>query len=844
MRYFIPFFFLALFAWPVQALQDDKDLANLVCFVRFADEDETIFDKTADYYEQLFNNEAESSGSVYNYFQQASYKQLKWKSVMYPVAGSSTIVSYKAQQNRGYYLHSSSINPEGYDENNAGDALLREQNLVKEISDYLHTIVPADRVIDKNNDGVVDNICLILSGNSEISSRYIFWPHRSSLYIKQSEIREKKVNEYILLFDGANGWNGLAKNPLNAGVLCHEMSHTLGTRDLYHTKKGLNPVGVWDLMSDNLSTPQGMSAYTKYKYCKWTDDLQEISTPGVYTLKPVGGSDKNNTAYKLKLVGSDEYFVLEYRKKEGPFEIGLPSSGLLIYRINPNFTGNENYDGTTKFDEQYLFRPGGSATADGDISKAAFSQESGRTAFGGTAVEKPFYTDGTEACFAIANISVCGETISFELLTAPSSIHLSQDSLRLNGNAGSSSKIQVQGVNTSWKIESLPDWLEVSPSTGTAGSAILTFSAKTVNSLPNLRSVVIKIASETEPDVYSELTVIQQSAIIQPPSDLDAKQNGNVINLTWTKPIEGAPILSEDFESLESSSLWEIKTANNVGWSRQESAKYKLPYKGLYSARLDSEMQDCHQDEWLISPPFFSGGLLTFYSNSIAPQKNNNHNFYFVELSNDNGITWEQIYDLKAQSSALNKYEYIELDISSYIPDNMDYMRVAFHACDDNNMGLSYWWHVDNVLVYPKTSASIVKSYHIFRNGEKIASTSECSFTDSSPLTGQNTYTVRSLGDFGETPFSNEAKVNFSPTGIGSIPLSDNIKIAVKDGIASIIGDEDLTGVSLYDISGRALYSEVATQKTYNIPLSAGIRPGVYIVKIMNKNQVFKIIIP
>lgn len=147
---------------------------------------------------------------------------------------------------------------------------------------------------------------------------------------------------------------------MNTGVICHEMSHSLGTYDLYHVNDDLNPVGVWDLMSDNLLVPQQMSAYTKYRYCGWIDEIPEISEPGTYVLNPVGGEKKENVAYKIRPIGSEEYFVVEYRRKEGStFDSGLPESGLLVYRINPAYTGgNVNYNGTTRLDEVYVFRAG------------------------------------------------------------------------------------------------------------------------------------------------------------------------------------------------------------------------------------------------------------------------------------------------------------------------------------------------------------------------------------------------------------------------------------------------------------------------------------------------------
>lgn len=810
--------------------QNKGELANLVCFVRFADEDESIFDKNIGEYEYLFNAEDESAVSVYNYFQQASYKQLKWKSVMYPLANNSKVVSYQAQNKRGYYEHYSSINTDGYDENNLAIALLREQNLVKEITDYISSIIPSDANIDTNGDGVVDNLCIIISGNSEISSKYMLWPHRSALYIKQGFIQDKKVNEYIMLFDRANGWSSMSPINLNVGVLCHEMSHTLGTRDLYHTQKGLNPVGIWDLMSDNLLIPQGMSAFTKFKYCKWIDEIPEISTPGVYTLNPVGGINKENIAYKIKPIGSDEFFILEYRKKDAPFESGLPSSGLLVYRINPNFTGNEGYDGVTKFDEQYLFRPGGTTTTDGNIANATFSLESGRTSFGGAASYKPFYTNGKEANFAITNVSTCGETISFELLASAPQIHLSQEELILDGYANSSSTIKVNGISTGWKIKTLPDWLNISPLNGIEGSTDLTITAKTENSAANLRSYDVILESTVESSLSVSLKVVQKSSIIQSPYGLKAEVSGNTVKLAWVKPHEGVPVLSEDFENITNKETWTFKTANGVGWAWQESAKNKLPYEGTFSARLNTEIQDRHQDEWFISPKFSNGSMLSFYSNSIAPGKNNLHNFYYVEVSQDGGNTWTQIYDLKKEGTAVNKYENIEIDLSNYLSDNM---HIAFHAYDDNNEGLSYWWHIDNILVYPHIESSVIKEYHIYRNNEKIGTSASPSFTDNTPLNGTNIYKVQAVGDFGTTAFSNDFSIDFSPSGISNESTSEEaIHLLIKDLSIEVESDNLLSGVILYNLRGIALYKDMNKKKNYSIPTNS-LSKGIYIVRAL-----------
>ena len=832
-HYITLFLILTAFVSPSFAQQNKGELANLVCFVRFADENESVFARTIDYYERLFNSEDPATASVVNYFREASYGQLTWNSVMYPAANNTAIVSYQVKNNRNYYRYRTDINPDGYDENNVADILLREQNLVKEITDHIDTLIPESVDLDKNNDGIIDNITLIFSGNSEISNKYLLWPHRSTLYIKQSSINDKKVNEYILLFDGANGWKNLSPINLNLGVVCHEMSHTLGTRDLYHNQKGLNPVGVWDLMADNQLIPQGMSSYTKFKYCKWVDEIPEIATPGTYTLNPVGGQSKENIAYKIKPAGSDEFFILEYRKKEGLFESSLPASGLLVYRINPNFIGNDQYDGVHKFDEQYLFRKGGGITADGDITQAAFSRESGRTSFGGSSNEKPFYTDGSEAQFAISNVSACGETITFELLPFSTQILPSQSEFTLNGNRGSLTTFFVTAVNTDWRVKSAPDWLEVTPTDGKAGNSAVTITTKFRNEQIAPKKGELILESISNSNLYATLEINQKSDILQPPSDLKAEEEAQGISLAWKKSLEGSVVLSEDFENENSRNSWTIQTENHVGWVWQEIEKYRLPYEGNYSARLNSEMQDRHQDEWLISPAFEDGTILLFYSNSIAPGKNNPNNFYHVLVSKDGGGNWEIAYDLKGQSSILNQYEQIEIDLKPYLSGNM---RIAFRSYDSNNLGLSYWWHVDNVLVYSEPYQSTIEEYQIFRNGEKIGTSIENSFTDKNPLTGDNIYEVRAAHPLGETPFSNKVLINYTSSGIPSQQAKPEMQVFVADSYITIQGENDFILVSLFSVDGRILFKEQRKSDTYTIPTS-NLPKGVYIIRVFDVNN-------
>ena len=62
-----------LFAFQAGAFNKNTGtVGNTVCFVRFADEDASIFEHTIDTYQNLFNGNNTTDNSVYNYFRQAS----------------------------------------------------------------------------------------------------------------------------------------------------------------------------------------------------------------------------------------------------------------------------------------------------------------------------------------------------------------------------------------------------------------------------------------------------------------------------------------------------------------------------------------------------------------------------------------------------------------------------------------------------------------------------------------------------------------------------------------------------------------------------------------------------
>ena len=397
--------------WAATALASaaaGMQLTNVVCFVRFSDQTEATRLNDAAAMETLMNASDAEAQSVWRYYHDVSYGKLSWNSLI-------VNVDYTDSHPRGYFCKQSDTNPDGYSTIVTG--YMREQVLIKDLCAAIESQVPEDAMLDGNHDGEIDNLMIVVLGNSDISSSNLLWPHQNTMFWAKASIRGCDVNSYLMVFAGTNG-----AHPINAGVMCHEMMHALDAYDLY-SSGSLNPVGKWDLMSDNQPVPQGLTAYMRHTYgSKWGNWIPSITTltqPGTYTLKPIFSESCDDVAYIIHPdLTRSEYFMVEYRRKTG-WDASIPSSGLICYRINPEVAGNLS---ASKF-EEYIFRPDGSLTSKGTIEKANFNSTVRRSSFGVDDKYYPFYSDGTRAQFALTDIGKAEESgITFTLRFPTSAI--------------------------------------------------------------------------------------------------------------------------------------------------------------------------------------------------------------------------------------------------------------------------------------------------------------------------------------------------------------------------------------------------------------------------------------
>ncbi|MDD4310846.1 MAG: M6 family metalloprotease domain-containing protein, partial [Candidatus Cloacimonetes bacterium] len=335
--------------------------------------------------------------SLKNFFTEASYGIVTVNSILLPTQTGSTIVSYQDINPRSFYCpYNATTNENGY---TSGNSWTRASGLYTRAVNHVSSMLPPGVNLDANNDGYVDNVVFFVQGSTTAWAD-LLWPHKSSMGSLGLTLGTKTIGSY----------NMAVENMSSVSVFAHEMTHTFGAPDYYHyNDDGLNPVGSWDLMASNAWHPQHPSAFTKWKYLGWINEIPYVATDQVNTLNPLTSPTGN--AFRIPSPNSsDEYFVVEYRRKTGLFESGLYDSGLLVWRVDTT-CGNGNADGPP--DELYVFRPGGSAASNGNIGQAAFSADLGRTVFNDNTNPACILQTGNPGGVSLLNIGTAGETISF-----------------------------------------------------------------------------------------------------------------------------------------------------------------------------------------------------------------------------------------------------------------------------------------------------------------------------------------------------------------------------------------------------------------------------------------------
>lgn len=323
----------------------NETVNNIVIFIDFPD---VKFNNSlnAEYFNGILNT---NDNSLKNWFETASYGKTSIVSHMYPVPNGSVLAAYTDIYPRTtYQVHHK-------DENGRdvymldGEVISKselEHSLLQRAVNAVSSQISQELNIDVDNNDNVDSVTFIIAGKS-VGWNTLLCSHKWNMS-KNEDINGKRVSAYTFVMESS-----LAPTQQFNSTLPHELFHLYGAPDLYHYRKRTeNHVDRWDNMDSSYG--QMTSMYMKYKYGNWIDEIPEITdTAQRYELNK--NTLPTDNCYLLRSpYSSNEFFVVEYRKKEAPFENYIPGDGVVIFRIDSRFNGNASYNGTTILDEVFV----------------------------------------------------------------------------------------------------------------------------------------------------------------------------------------------------------------------------------------------------------------------------------------------------------------------------------------------------------------------------------------------------------------------------------------------------------------------------------------------------------
>ena len=366
-----------------KSVNNEKNYANVVFFTYFNGdlEGKKYMEDNYKTIMEYYNGSSETS--VNNYLENISYNNFHLYN-LFPQINDSTFIPIEL-----------SITED--DANNSNyDSII--------ISDVLKKYPNVSGIIDYDNDGIVDNLTIILrnkadnaGSNSSLVSHKSDYPGGNDITLSN-----KSLGSYNML-------NTYSIRNTKSSVIIHEFMHSLGYPDLYNSNNDY-PVFTWDIIGNVISPPPYSLAYLRSYFTNWLS-IDEITKSGTITLNTQDNKD-GNQAYIIKSPLNDyEFFVVEYRKKPTLFDKidkSISNSGVIVYKINTTITGLSNKFGSYGV---YVYRDNSFAlnsTPSSAVYNTVFSKELGRTTVGNSDLNSKdkalLYSDGTNSGIVLSEI--------------------------------------------------------------------------------------------------------------------------------------------------------------------------------------------------------------------------------------------------------------------------------------------------------------------------------------------------------------------------------------------------------------------------------------------------------
>lgn len=232
-----------------------------------------------------------------------------------------------------------------YGGDNSGNNGDRMDRFIPEVINYANNNFNIDfSKYDSNDDGYCDLVYVIFAGQGENTggASSTIWAKSSSTNI--GTFNGKRIGRYGVSCELASNVQSIS----GIGVLCHELSHTMGMPDFYYTytNDAISDQGMeyWSVMDWGMYLPgwkKNAGAGTcPRSYTAWERsdmdwfEITPITSDGHYTLYPLNRS--NGNAFKVvNPNNSSEYFILENSQQE-EWCTALFGHGLQITHVNYN----------------------------------------------------------------------------------------------------------------------------------------------------------------------------------------------------------------------------------------------------------------------------------------------------------------------------------------------------------------------------------------------------------------------------------------------------------------------------------------------------------------------------
>jgi len=317
---------------------------SLVVFVTFADQANFTPSMTFSEYDELFNGDV----SLEDYIEEISYGQylLDVKFL------GDDFNFYVDDMPMGYYLRSSSTNSIGY--NNETEERNRMNELIQGMTDWIEEegFVTDSSVLDQRGDGAIDNLILFHVGEGGWGD--LLWPKQGLYFGPNVSIGDKDLLEYSTLSLGNP--NDLQESSLS--VYAHEFMHVLTAPDYYmYSEPFYCSLRECDIMASG-GTMLHPTQYVKEEYFGWDIDKIVVNETGEYTINHTQNSEDNLILIELKKEYENIY--LEFRMNTGKYENNLPDRGVIAYRVNDKYYGNDQgvyNDNLVGVEEIHVYRP-------------------------------------------------------------------------------------------------------------------------------------------------------------------------------------------------------------------------------------------------------------------------------------------------------------------------------------------------------------------------------------------------------------------------------------------------------------------------------------------------------